>query len=696
MFDKYRPSKCLVCFVLALGTALLYWPVLHFDYVNYDDPLYILNNQHIKTLSWQSLGWAFQNDYAHLWHPLTWISHILDYYFYSWNHPGGHHATSMVLHIFNSTLLFVVLNRMTKALWPSAMVAALFAWHPLHVESVAWISERKDVLSAFFWMLTIWAYVRYTEQVKKPGSSAKVFYALALLFFALGLMSKPILVMLPFVLLLLDWWPLHRFQLQGSATPETKDSTPSPSCRGLILEKIPFLVLSILASVMTLRAASSLISPLATVPLRPRLINAGLTYLRYVEKMIWPQGLVAVYPMESRWSNEVILAGLFLVGVSIAAIRLWKARPFWLVGWLWYLVILIPVIGLVDVGTPPLADHNTYLPSIGIFIILCWEARDLAGGWRNGPLILGIAAVAVLGACLGLSWKQLHYWKNPVTLYSHNLEVTPDNYAARADYAAYLRDSSQLEAARQQCEIAIRLSPNYAWSYDVLGGVYFLEGKLDKAAEALRIGLRLNPARMDVHIALAKIALAQDSPAEAVAQCAPVLAAEPSNPQAHCELGRALVMQGKMEEARAQYAEALRLAPGYADAHFEMGVILAARHNIPEGIAQYKTVLEIQTNRTDAMNNIAWIRATATRPENRNGAEAVQMATCACVLTANKSPFLMGTLAAAYAEAGRFDEAIAAAENAVDLANKAGNKPLADRNRELLALYRSHQPYHEK
>jgi tetratricopeptide (TPR) repeat protein len=702
-----RPAKILVCCLLALGTAALFWPVLHFDYVNYDDPLYIINNQHIRTLSWQSLAWAFQNNYAHLWHPLTWISHIIDFHFYGLMNPGGHHATSLALHVFNSTLLFVILNRMTKALWPSAMVAALFAWHPLHVESVAWVSERKDVLSAFFWLLTMWAYVRFTEYDKNPGVGRKVFYALSLLFFALGLLAKPMLVTLPFVLLLMDWWPLQRLAGAAAARPISgSDSeavtarqslaTPGFGIARLVLEKIPFLLLSAVASVMTLRAASGLIHPVAKYPVHLRLINAALTYLRYVEEMIWPRNLLPVYPPEPWWSRkELLLACAFLVAVTVTAIRLRKARPFWLFGWLWYLGILVPVIGLVEVGAPPRADHNTYLPAIGLFLIACWEFRDIAASWKHSRLILATVSAAVLGACLVASSRQIQYWRNPVTLFRHNLEVTPDNYIAHADFAAYLRDAIQLDAAKKECEIAINLAPKFAWSHDVLAGVYLYGGELEKSKKEFQTVLALEPIRMDAHAALGKIALLQNLPGEAAAQYALVMAADPTDPNAHCGMGQALTRQGKLEEGRAQFLEALRLAPKDAEAHYYLGVLLAEQHHTAEAMTEYRTASEIQPNRPDALNNLAWILATDPRPEFRNGAEAVQMATKASSLTGNRSPFFIGTLAAAYAEAGRFDEAVAAAENAVDWATKAGNTALAQRNRELLVLYQSHKPYRD-
>jgi len=733
-------TKVLVCLILALGTALLYAPTLHFDFVNYDDPLYVINNFHIRAFSWESLAWCFQSGYASLWHPLTWMSHMLDFQLFGLR-PGWHHATNVVLHIFNSLLLFAVLQRMTKAVWRSAMVAALFAWHPLHVESVAWISERKDVLSALFFLLTIWAYIRYVEEVKirnlHHGShglhgfdslsapsdgtikgSARVaraqsmvktdssvpFYVLALFFFALGLMAKPMVVTLPFVLLLLDWWPLGRFQMlnHGSQTAQYGEAPQwgeesRPITLRLIIEKIPFVVLSVIVSIITMRSASRVILPLTQLSMSNRIVLALLSYLRYVEKMVWPENLVVVYPTESHFlTQEVMLAGLFLIVVSVVAIRLCKARPFWMVGWFWYLGILFPVIGLVQVGAQAMGDHYTYLPSIGIFILVCWEACDIATGWANGRAILAAVAAAVLAACLLTSHRQLQSWRNPVTLFEHNLEVTPGNYVARADFAAFLRDSLQLEQARQQCEIAIGQAPNFAWPHQVLGGVYYLEGKFTEADVELDKAMKFDPGRLDVHMALATVALARNAPGEAAAQYDIVLAAEPVNPQAHCGLGQALAAQGKLTEAEEQLAEASREAPRYPEVHFQLGVLAGMKHDPAEAIRQYREALALQPDRADALNNLAWILATDSHPENRDGIEAVKLSTRACQATHEQQPVPLGTFAAACAETGSFDDAIAAAQKAHDLALAQGNQALAARNLELLAVYRSHHAFHEK
>jgi tetratricopeptide (TPR) repeat protein len=726
MTGKEKLRTWLVCLALAIGAALLYAPVLGFKFINLDDILYVVNNFHIRHFSRQSLVWCFQTTYASLWHPLTWISHMLDCQLFGmW--AGGHHATSVVLHVLNSLLLFIILRRMTGAFWRSAMVAALFAWHPLHVESVAWIAERKDVLSTFFWMLTVWAYVRYAEEFKIQNSKFKILYVLALVFFALGLMAKPMLVTLPFVLLLFDWWPLGRMQMNppnlnrnlnpnpnpknshGSTSSvakpmEDKESRPAksrpaqprPAALRLLMEKIPFLVMAVIACVITLHTAGGSMVSLERLPLGTRLADGLVSYSHYVEKMIWPHDLVVVYPFNfDKMGGKTLLSGLFLVVFSIVALRAWKTRPYCLAGWLFYLGVLVPVIGLVQVGAQPIADRYTYLPSVGIFVMVCWYLCDLVIGWQNGRAILATAAVAALAACFLLSRNQLKYWKDSETLFLHNIAVTPDNPMAHANYAAFLCDDQQLDKAEAECKTALHLSPNDPSAHYLLGLVLFLERRYDGAIPELNAALRLNPKDYRAHLVLARISLMRNFPAEAASHISVVLAADATNPEAHCILGEALGGQGKLDQACAQFNEALRLAPNYPDAHHQFAVALAMQHQTSAAISHYRAALAAQPDRDDTLNNLAWLLATDPRPENRDGPEAVRLASHLCELTRRQEPFFLGTLAASFAEAGRYDEAVATAQQAHDLALAQGKTDIAARNLQLLALYRAHQPYHE-
>jgi tetratricopeptide (TPR) repeat protein len=550
-------------------------------------------------------------------------------------------------------------------------------------------------------------------------------------------MAKPMLVTLPFVLLLLDWWPLRRLQMSSpnlnpnlnlnpqsairastelaevnpqstqGLIPMHRDPTESPpAISRLLMEKVPFLVLSVIACGLTLKAAGHLVEPLGQSPLMPRLINALLTYLRYIEKTIWPTNMVAVYPLEFQWpGTEVLMAGLTLLVITIVAVRLWKERPFWLAGWLLYLGIMLPVIGLVRVGAQPMADHYTYLASIGLFIIVCWEGWDIAGDRPYGRAIFGTAAVVALAACWLVSHRQLLYWRNPATLHLHTLDVFPNSASAHVDYAAFLRDAGAhadhadsallLKDARTECEEAIRLDTNYSFAHDVLGGILLLQGDYEKAESEFRTALRLDPRRVDVHLSLGAIAIARNQPREAVAQFTASLDADRSNPSAHLGLGEALFMQGKMADATNQYAEALRLFPQFTPAHDQWAIALAQQHDTAEAVAHYRMALEIDPNRRESLNNLAWILATDSHAEIRNGADAVKFASAACRLTQGQNPLMLGTLAAAYAEAGNFDQAIATAQQAFDLAAAQGKTDLAAKNNELLVLYKAHKPCRE-
>ena len=455
--NRQKAKALLACLVLGLGTMLLYGPVTDFDFISLDDTAYVVNNFHINGgLNWHELPWCFQAGHAGNWHPLTWISHALDCQFFGLR-PGGHHATNVAIHTANSVLLFLILRRMTGAFWRSFVVAALFAWHPLHVESVAWIAERKDVLCALFWMLTLWAYLNYAV---KRGVGR---YSLVLLLFALGLMAKPMLVTLPFVLLLLDWWPLNRLRLNPggfsrSATvpvasvgvPPTEFVTHVANDSGLnaateaktgparaelfvslIVEKIPFFLLAVACCVLTIVAQhrSEAMASLSDLPFKDRLMNAVVSYLRYLEKIVWPADLSILYPFTVAWPRwEIVLAVVTLA--AITALFAWRraAGPYLLVGWLWFLGTLIPVIGLVQVGAQAMADRYAYIPSIGIFLALCWGAYDLVKDLPHHRGFLLVVSIAILTACVLVSSRQIQFWKNSGTLFSHAIEVTRDNF----------------------------------------------------------------------------------------------------------------------------------------------------------------------------------------------------------------------------------------------------------------------------
>ena len=446
-----------ICLVLAVGTFAVYWPVLGDTFINYDDPDYILHNPHVKSgLTWSGIAWAFQpNAYADNWHPLTWISHMIDCQFFSVQ-PAGHHLVNVLFHTADTLLLFILLNNLTGAIWRSAFVAALFAWHPLHVESVAWATERKDVLSTFFWMLTLLTYVKYAAPGKSRATPVSVFsfsnsgfYWLALFFFACGLMSKPMVVTLPFVLLLLDFWPLQRF-------------TP-PAMVRLIIEKIPFFLFMFGSCLITLFAQKGALWSSSALSLQFRAANALISYIRYLSKIFCPTKLALIYPYPHFWPlGEVVAAATVLAVLSIIFILQAKRFPYLAVGWLWFLGTLIPVIGLVQAGIQSMADRYTYLPAIGIFILVAWGISDLLNSSMHKTSICAVAGGCALIACLVLTSIQVQYWRNSGEIFLHTVNVTTDNYAADDCLGKVLQyDKGRPDLAEPCYEEAIRLEPDY-------------------------------------------------------------------------------------------------------------------------------------------------------------------------------------------------------------------------------------------
>jgi protein O-mannosyl-transferase len=628
--QRRKGDTLLACLILGLGTVWLYAPVVGFDFINLDDTLYVVNNFHVNNgLNLKELPWYFQAGHAGNWHPLTWISHALDCQFFGLK-PGGPHFINSAIHAINSVLVFIFLSRASGAFWRSFVVAALFAWHPLHVESVAWISERKDVLSTLFWMLSLLAWLRYVKN--RQSTSSRFDYVGALLLFTCGLMSKPMVVTLPFVLLLLDWWPLNRLRFGGAGAPSPADSSSpeTSSLASLIVEKIPFFVLSLGCCLLTVIAQrrGAAVSSLSDLPFQYRVVNAVVSSFRYLEKIVWPVNLSIIYPFSISWPAwEVAAAIITLLAIIVFAV--WQAlrRGYLPTGWFWFLGTLVPVIGLVQVGLQSMADRYTYIPSIGIFIVVCWGAYDLVKNWRYHQLCLSLGTVGVLAACIATSSRQIQCWKNSGTLFAHAIAVTKDNYYARVNLASYLTSIGQAKAAVNQAEEAVRINPNDPTTHAALGQALLAEGKPGPAADELRKALAI-----------------QYIPGDAV------------------QLAMALAQEGKTSDA----------------------------------IAQYRKVLETNPNQPDALNNLAWILAASSQPEFRNGPEAVQLAERACAVTHDRQPLMIGTLADAYAEAGRFDDAVAAAQRAHDVAVGQDKTTVAARNLELLEEYRSHRAYHEK
>jgi hypothetical protein len=427
--------------LLVVAVFLVFGQTLWHDFVNYDDQDYFYSNPHVKAgLTWSGVMWAFRTGYAANWHPLTWLSLMLDAQLFG---PGaaGPHLTNVLLHATNTVLLFLLLQRLTDAHWRSAFVAALFGLHPLHVESVAWAAERKDVLSGLFFMLTLLMYARFVELSKVQSPKSKVFYALSLLLFACGLLSKPMLVTLPFVLLLLDYWPLNRFAV---STLKFQSST----ILRLALEKLPFLALSVASSAVTFVAQKDAVQPFDRIPMGIRAVNAMVSCVRYLRKMFWPVDLAIPYPYPGHWSFELfwLSAAVFLAAI-VFVVWLGRRFPFLITGWFWYLGMLVPVIGLVQVGAQSMADRYTYLPLIGVFILLVWGAGEVLESWRLPKQVMWSMAMLILAACTARTLDQLRLWQNTETLFHHTITVTKSNAVAYYNLGEYYSGKGKLDEA---------------------------------------------------------------------------------------------------------------------------------------------------------------------------------------------------------------------------------------------------------
>jgi tetratricopeptide (TPR) repeat protein len=567
--------------------AWAYLPVFRNGFINLDDGVYVYDNARVQNgLTWENIRWASTTLHFGLWHPLTWVSHMLDCQCFGLR-PGWHHLTSVLLHGANTVLLFVVLRRMTGALWRPALVAALFALHPLHVESVAWVAERKDVLSTFFVMLTIWAYGCYAERsvIGSQGHASRVtrrgspFYLLALFFFALGLMSKPMIVTLPLVLLLLDYWPLKRFELAAFV------SRPSLPAR-LVLEKLPFVLAAVLTSLITLRAANrdGWLSSAAHCSLADRIANATLSYARYLLQVFWPGDLAVYYPLPATFSAwSVAGAALLLLGISVAAFCMARRWPYVVVGWLWYLVTLLPVIGLmIQLAAYSHADRYTYVPLIGLFVSLVWGAGEIVSHWRRPALACAAAAVAAaILLCLAQTRQQVGYWKESETLFRHALAVTKDNWMAHNNLGTALYREGRDREAIPHFQECIRLQPGYAFAHLNLGNALLRVGGIDDTIRAYQAGLKLKPDEAEAQFNLATLLLGKGRLEEAIRHFQQALTVQPDYAEAHNNLGTTLYNQGHAAEAIRQFQEALRLKPDYADARKNLDFVLATKADSP-------------------------------------------------------------------------------------------------------------------
>jgi Tfp pilus assembly protein PilF len=594
---------------------VLYWQVAGHEFVNLDDQDYIVANPRVRQgLTWDGIGWAFASFHSANWHPLTWLSHMLDCQLFGLA-PRGHHITNVVLHAANALLLFLSLRFMTSAVWPSAFVAALFAVHPLRAESVAWVSERKDVLSGLFWMLTILAYAWY---VKRPATRR---YLLVFTSLALGLMAKPMLVTLPAVLLLLDLWPLGRLRLPGFAdrgdTYGAELPALAPATRPthrLIVEKLPLLCLSVASSVVTVLAQQSggTVGTLEAVPAWSRLANVLMTYVTYLWKTIWPTDLAVTYPHPALVNPEgsaaltgaAIAAALLLLSISVAVVALARRRPYLAVGWLWYLGTLLPVIGLFQVGSQAMADRYTYVPLVGIYILIAWGVRDLTAHWSVSPRVLTAVTALLLGGYMTATWFQVGTWRNSFTLFEHAIRVTSDNWVAHSNLATVLMEEGRLAEAAAHLERALHIMPGYAAGHTKLGIVFERQGKLAEAAAQHERAVRLNPDVAEAHSNLGAVFFKQGKLAQAATRLERALQINPELAEAHTNLGAVFVKQGQLARAAAQFEHALRIEPDHAPAHSNLGVVFLNQGRLAQAAAQLERALQIQPDLANAHTNL--------------------------------------------------------------------------------------------
>jgi protein O-mannosyl-transferase len=853
-----------------LVTWLIFWPTLGHQFVNWDDDKYVVENPHvIAGLGWESLWWALTTGHASNWHPLTWVSHMVDCQLWGLN-PLGHHAGNVVIHSLNVVLLFCVLRSLTRATWRSALVTALFAWHPLHVESVAWISERKDLLCTFWAILAVWAYVTFTR--KKTGPARALTYSMSLVFFAAGLLSKPMVVTLPFILMLLDYWPLRRIKVGDEA-------------RGILSkfgEKIPFLILSVASSTITyfVQQRGGAVASLEVIPLGTRFSNAIFSYVAYIEKAFWPHKLCAFYPYAFEFDPwQVAAAFAFLAAVTVAAVHLREQFPYFLVGWFWFIGTLIPVIGLIQVGEQAMADRYTYIPIVGLFVVTSWFAAQLVAAFSRTRIAVVASSILVLLACAVVTQKQLRYWENGVQLFTRAIAVTKKNATAHHNLGLALT-ASDPKAAVRHFETALQINPNFGLAHNNLGAALIQLGRNEEAITHYQMALQTNPKDAEAHFNLANalnpgfrsetakfserrfssediarsethylaaLRFAPDyvnayinlgnlkaaqadyeaacvryrqalevsrfsakarlnlanalirlgRPAEAIAELEElhefqpqdldvqlrlanlsasqgqferaiiwyrnVIRLDSSRVHAYNDLGSALAHASRFDEAAAAYAQAIRLKPDYGEAYcnlgstyLHMGKLEAAivefsaalkinpkdaraHHQLAliyvrlndfgraltsfseasrlnparaeirfdlalaftkfgaalSAIEQYQKALALDPDLVPALNNLAWLLATWPEQRVRNADEAVKLAKRACELTQYQDPLILGTLDAAYGEAGDFTKAVDTAMRAYQLAEQAGRVEIAEAVLDRLTLYWENKAWHQ-
>jgi tetratricopeptide (TPR) repeat protein len=728
--------------LLVAVTLAVYARACSYGFVNYDDVSYVYENRHVLSgLTWDGVWWALTTTEMVNWHPLTWLSFQLDATLYT-NRPWGFHLTNIILHAANTALLFGAFRRMTGEIWRSAFLAALFALHPLHVESVAWVSERKDVLSGFFWMLCLWCYAAY---VGRPGMGR---FLLVALVFGVGLTAKSMLVTLPCVLLLLDFWPLQRL---ASGT----------RAMWLLLEKLPLFSLAAASSVITVIAQRSINGALLPTKGAERIENVLSGYWAYLIKTIFPIDLVAFYPGGRPQIGVVISVLLVLGGVTLTVLRLRRRHPYLLVGWLWYVVTLLPVSGIIEIrGGHAMADRYTYIPLVGIFLMLGWGLADL-GAWLCVTRLAGAVGGVAIATCAALAWVQIGYWQDSLALWTHALDSGAESFAVRWNLGMALKEKGKLDAAYAQLAAALRSNPDEPDVHCSAGMLAASQGRLDLAvhhySEALRISphhvhahvnlgaafvmlnrledavfqfesiLKEDPANVDAHYNLGQAYRQEGRPEDEIRELAEAVRLDPRNAKAQHQLGTSLLLRGNPGEALAHYLEAVHLQPDLFDAKLNAGLALALTGKPREALQQYQEIvasqaafgkayyfiahalreqgdreasgplfkqgLELDPYWIESARQTAWGLATNPDPRQRYGALAVYLSRQVCEATGYERAELVDTLAAALAEVERFDDAEAMERKALELFATAGMAKQLNGAKERLAIYHAQRPF---
>jgi Flp pilus assembly protein TadD len=603
--------------LLVLVTVATYWPVMRHDFVNYDDNLYVAANVHVQGgLTLENMKWACFHPVGGNWHPLTMWSHMADCQLFGLK-PWGHHLTSVLFHALNTVLVFVFLRGMTGAFWRSALVAALFGLHPLHVESVAWVAERKDVLSTCLGLLSLIFYVRYGRKrlpaenralkAARGPAPRRLDYLLALIFFALGLMSKPMLVTWPFVMLLLDYWPLERFNRE--------------SAWRLVTEKLPFLALAVVVSVVTfvVQKRGGAVIVVEAQPLGVRSGNALISYCRYLGKLFWPTKLAVFYPHPGSWPLEkVLLAGGLIAGVSVLLFVQRRRYPVLLMGWLWFCGTLVPVIGLVQMGLQQaMADRYAYIPSLGVLILAVWGVYELTKRWHYRVVALSVAGSVAVVLCMALTGQQLGHWKDGEALFRHALKVTEDNYLAHLNLGSALDERGQIDAAIREYQEAIRLKPDYVLAHNNLGVALVKKGQLDEGISQYQEAIRLKPDYAEAHNNLGLALVRKGQVDEALGEFQEAIRLKPDSAEAHSNLGMALDRKGQTDEAFSEFEEAIRLKPDFAEAHYNLGIALVRKGQIHEAISEFQAAIRLKPDFAEAHESLARALAIKNGPAGR-------------------------------------------------------------------------------